>query len=178
MNAAGLARLFAWKSIYPPKQTYGACHQRLSSQIYLVRTCLRSIPVLRHGPPSLLRPMATTSADQPYTDFFRYTGGRWLWNEDQELRDRFTPFNVPELQRVAANSVGAQRCVAMTKLAEGSDNKTFKLVMDNGTTAIARIPHPIAGPKYYTTASEVATMDLVRGLYRPLELHHQSSCRL
>lgn len=50
----------------------------------------------------------------------------------------------------------------MTKLAEGYFNKTFWLIMDNGSVAIARIPHPIiAGPKYHTTASEVATMDFV-----------------
>lgn len=33
--------------------------------------------------------------------------------------------------------------------------------MDNGKNVIARIPHPIAGPEYYTTASEVATMEFV-----------------
>jgi len=49
----------------------------------------------------------------------------------------------------------------MTKLAEGSFNKVFRLVMDNGNVAIARIPNPNAGPEYYTIASEVATMDLV-----------------
>ncbi|EFQ98851.1 phosphotransferase enzyme family protein [Nannizzia gypsea CBS 118893] len=92
-------------------------------------------------------------------DFFRYTSGRWLWDEQQQLLDRFTPFNVLELQRIAARSIGSNHCVAMMKLAEGSFNKTFRLVMDNGSAVIARIPHPIAGPKYYTTASEVATMD-------------------
>lgn len=105
---------------------------------------------------------STTTSDQPPMDFFRYTSGRWLWNEEQELRDRYTPFNVPELQLVAAKSVDATSCVAMTKLGEGSFNKSFRLVMDNGSVVIAKIPHPIAGPKYYTTASEVATMDFVR----------------
>lgn len=79
-----------------------------------------------------------------------------------KLQDRFTPFNVLELQCIAAESIGANKCVAMTKLAEGSFNKIFHLKMDNGSTVIARIPHPIAGPKYYTTASEVATIDFVR----------------
>ncbi|EDN07706.1 predicted protein [Histoplasma mississippiense (nom. inval.)] len=44
-------------------------------------------------------------------------------------------------------------------IAEGSFNKTFRLAMDNESAAIAKIPHPIDGPKYYTTAPEVATMD-------------------
>ena len=87
--------------------------------------------------------MSTASDDHPYTDFFRYTSGRWLWDEEQQLRDRFRPSNVLELQRVAAESIGANSCVAMTKLAEGSFNKTFRLIMDNGSVVIARIPHPI-----------------------------------
>lgn len=102
------------------------------------------------------------SISDQYDMFYRYTSGRWLWDEEKQLQDRFTPFNVPELQRIAATSIKANKCVAMTKLAEGSFNKTFYLRMDNGSTLVARIPHPIAGPKYYTTASEVATMDFVR----------------
>ncbi|KAL3485358.1 hypothetical protein BJX62DRAFT_243005 [Aspergillus germanicus] len=36
--------------------------------------------------------------------------------------------------------------------------------MDNGKNVIVRIPHPIAGPKYYVTASEVATMEFARSV--------------
>ncbi|KAL4812746.1 kinase-like domain-containing protein [Aspergillus spinulosporus] len=108
--------------------------------------------------------MSSSSAQQSSADFFEYTSGRWLWDEEQQLRDRFSPFDVPELQKVAASSVGASKCVGITKLAEGSFNKTFKLTMDNGMNAIARIPHPIAGPRYYMTASEVATMEFARSI--------------
>ena len=104
----------------------------------------------------------STKSDSPYEEFFRYTSGRWVWDEEQQLRHRFRRFNVPELQRVAAASVRARECVSMRKLAEGSFNKVFRLIMDNGRVAIARIPNPNAGPAYYTTASEVATMDFVR----------------
>lgn len=107
------------------------------------------------------RRTSSVNTQQPYEEFYRYTSGRWLWDEEQELRDRYSPFNVPELQKAAASSVGAKECVVMIKLAEGSFNKIFKLSMDNGLNVIARIPHPIAGPKYYTTASEVATMEFV-----------------
>lgn len=69
-----------------------------------------------------------------------------------------------ELQRTAAESVGAQSCASITKLAEGGYNKVFRLVMDNGSVVIARIPNPNAGPAYKMTASEVATMDFVRFL--------------
>lgn len=33
--------------------------------------------------------------------------------------------------------------------------------MDNGTEIVAKLPNPIAGPAYYTTASEVATREFV-----------------
>ncbi|KAL1965694.1 hypothetical protein VTN77DRAFT_5194 [Rasamsonia byssochlamydoides] len=48
------------------------------------------------------------------------------------------------------------------KLTEGEIIKCFRLVMNDGQTVIARIPNPNAGPPSYTTASEVATMELVR----------------
>lgn len=108
---------------------------------------------------------------QSCTEFFQYTSGHWHWDEEQQLRDRYSPFNVPELQRVAASSVEAGKCIDMTKLVEGSFNKTFRLRMDNGINAIARIPHPIAGPRCYMTALEVATMDFVRILLSCIELH-------
>ncbi|KGQ00998.1 hypothetical protein PAAG_12306 [Paracoccidioides lutzii Pb01] len=60
---------------------------------------------------------------------------------------KFTSFNVAELQYIAARSVGVNKCVTMRKLAEGTYNKTFRLSMDNGLATIARITHPIAGPK-------------------------------
>ncbi len=96
-----------------------------------------------------------------YEDFYRYTGGRWLWGEEKELRDRYKVFNKPELQRITAESVDAESCSAMTKMLEGSFNKVFRLVMSNGATAIARIPYRNIWPKFYTTASEVATMEFV-----------------
>ncbi|TVY26231.1 Altered inheritance of mitochondria protein, mitochondrial [Lachnellula hyalina] len=104
----------------------------------------------------------STNSTSPYEHFFHYTSGRWLWDEESQKRERFRVFNVQELQRIAAESVGAQSCVSITKLAEGGYNKVFRLVMDNGSVAIARIPNPNAGPACRTTASEVATMDFAR----------------
>jgi len=94
--------------------------------------------------------------------FFRHTSGRWLWDEQQQLRDRYHVFNVAELQCVAAKSVGSKSCASMTKLAEGQYNKDFRLVMNDGKVVIARLPNPNAGPSFYATASEVATMEFVR----------------
>ncbi|KAH6690267.1 kinase-like domain-containing protein [Leptodontidium sp. MPI-SDFR-AT-0119] len=113
---------------------------------------------IRHNLP---RTMSTNSTS-PHEHFFHYTSGRWLWDEESQRRERFVAFNVQELQRIAAESVGAQCCVSITKLAEGGYNKVFRLVMDNGSVAIARLPNPNAGPTQKTTASEVATMDFAR----------------
>jgi hypothetical protein len=44
----------------------------------------------------------------------------------------------------------------------GSYNKVFALNFDNGVEAIARLPTALAGAPFFTTASEVATMEFVR----------------
>ncbi|KAJ5551863.1 hypothetical protein N7461_006561 [Penicillium sp. DV-2018c] len=82
-----------------------------------------------------------TTPNPEHEHFFRYTSGRWLWDEEQQLRDS---------------------CISITKLGEGGYNKVFRLIMNDGKTVLARIPNPNAGPAFYSTASEVATMELAR----------------
>lgn len=118
--------------------------------------------ILDRSPHHKLPRTMSTRALSNNESFFRYTGGRWLWDEEKQLRERYRLFNVQELQRIAAESVGAQSCISMNKLGEGGYNKVFRLVMDDGSVAIARIPNPNAGPTNLTTASEVATMTFVR----------------
>ncbi|KAH7377624.1 kinase-like domain-containing protein [Pyrenochaeta sp. MPI-SDFR-AT-0127] len=96
--------------------------------------------------------------DCDYEDHYRYASGRWLWDEESQLRERYKRFNVSELKKVAAKSIGAQACVSISKLAEGGFNKVFRFVVDDGTIVIARIPNPNAGPPFKTTASEVASL--------------------
>ncbi|EAW24094.1 uncharacterized protein NFIA_036660 [Aspergillus fischeri NRRL 181] len=120
---------------------------------------------LAHSPSSPpFSPVQTISehSDLQYEEFFRYSSGRWLWDEDIQLRNRYKRFNVSELKAAATRSVGAKACVSMTKIAEGGFNKVFRLVMDNNSTVIARIPYPNVGRSCKTTASEVATMDFAR----------------
>ncbi|KAI0104819.1 kinase-like domain-containing protein [Nemania sp. FL0031] len=105
------------------------------------------------------RAMSSVVTPDAQHEFFRYTSGRWLWDEEARLRERYRRFNVQELQAAAAKSVGAEKCVDMIKLAEGGFNKVFRLVMENGKAVIARIPNPNTGSPRWTTASEVATMD-------------------
>ncbi|KAM5468490.1 hypothetical protein MferCBS49748_003537 [Microsporum ferrugineum] len=97
-------------------------------------------------------------------DFFRYTSGRWVWDERQQLEERYREFNVLELQKIALELSSSGSCVRMEKLGEGSYNKSFKLTMDDGKAVVARIPNPNAGPSSLTTASEVATMDFLRNV--------------
>ena len=66
------------------------------------------------------------------------------------------------LQKIAANSVGRQRCVSIQKLAEGGFNRVFLLTMDDGFEVVAKIPYRNTVPSRYLTASEVATMDFLR----------------
>lgn len=94
-------------------------------------------------------------------DFYRYTSGRWLWNEGSRLQERFKPFNIQGLKSLAAKACGAQSCVSIFKLAEGGFNRVFRLIMENGAVVVARIPTPIVGPISKVLASEVATMDFV-----------------
>ena len=93
---------------------------------------------------------------------FHYTSGRWLWNEDEQLKARFRPFNVPGLKEAACQAAGTEQCMSCEKIGEGNYNKAYRLVMGDDQKVIAKIPHPNAGPSTLTTASEVATMEFAR----------------
>lgn len=93
---------------------------------------------------------------------FCYTSGRWLWNEKEQLEARFRRFDISGLQQAASHAVGASQCISLEKIGEGNYNKVYRLVMEDGQSVIAKIPHPNAGPPMLTTASEVATMEFAR----------------
>lgn len=84
-----------------------------------------------------------------------------MWDEKARLPVFYKKFNVPALKHVAAKSTGARNCMAMTKFAEQYTGKLFRLEMDNGAVAIAKMPVPISVSASLTTASEVATTDFV-----------------
>ena len=44
----------------------------------------------------------------PVNPFFSFTSGRWLFNNDAQVKSRYAPFNVDGLQRVASRVVGSQ----------------------------------------------------------------------
>ncbi|KAJ0417875.1 kinase-like domain-containing protein [Aspergillus carlsbadensis] len=99
-------------------------------------------------------------------EFFRNTSRRWIFNEPDRLNERYVKFRTAELQRIAGQVLQQEYCPDIVKLAEGGFNKVFLLRAKNGREVMARIPTPIAGPRRYTTASEVATMDFLRAVLK------------
>lgn len=91
----------------------------------------------------------------------RFTSGRWLWNERQQLACRYVKFDHSTLLKVAASAVGSKACTYVLKISEGQYNKLFQLTIDDRRDIIAKLPNPNAGRPHLTTASEVATMDFV-----------------
>ena len=77
------------------------------------------------------------------------------------LKERYKQFNVSTLKALAANSVDAERCILMTKVAEGGFNEVYRLVMSNGAVVIARLRHSNLDAASHSVASELATMDFV-----------------
>ncbi|PWY91337.1 hypothetical protein BO94DRAFT_573791, partial [Aspergillus sclerotioniger CBS 115572] len=95
---------------------------------------------------------------------YRYTSGRWLWNENEQLSRRYVKFNLDELVRIAVRVTGSSSCIQVQKLPEGNFSKVFLITMDDNKEVIAKLPNPNAGRPHFTTASEVATMDYVRNV--------------
>ncbi|KAL2852073.1 phosphotransferase enzyme family protein, partial [Aspergillus pseudoustus] len=100
-------------------------------------------------------------------DLYKYTTHRWLSNEQSELSKRYLKFNLQGLIDVAVSACGGARyCTKIVKCPEGPRNKSFILRMDNGVEVIAKLPNGNAGPAKYTTASEVATQELLRDVFK------------
>jgi len=137
---------------------------------WLLHTRVISYPCLRFSRPRFRflssSKLSSKSGEADHEEFYHYTSGRWLWDEEGRLAERYRWFNVEELKKIAVASVAARQCVSMVKLAEGASNKVFRLGMDNGSVVIGRIPNPSTGQLGLTLASEVATMDFVSWLSR------------
>ncbi|KKZ68406.1 hypothetical protein EMCG_00175 [[Emmonsia] crescens] len=95
-------------------------------------------------------------------ELFTYTSGRFLYNEKRRLEERRVNFDVAALKHAAEQHVGRGKIMHLQKLAEGGFNRVFLLTTEDGFQAIAKVPYMITVPKHYTTASEVATTDLLR----------------
>lgn len=136
--------------------------------------CRKSIQLARNAHVVFRTQTRSRHANRPveeHEQLFNYTSGRWLWDEQARLDERYKAFDVQALKDVAIKASGARKCRSITKIAEGRFSKVFRLIMDNGSVAIARIPMPVAGPLHLTVASEVATMDLVSRCMNRRECH-------
>ncbi|KAM5454775.1 hypothetical protein MaudCBS49596_002072 [Microsporum audouinii] len=95
-------------------------------------------------------------------EFFKFTRGRFVVEEADNLRRREIRFDMNRLAQVAADSIGAAQCISVKKYPDGMFSKAFLLSMDDGREVVAKVPNPNAGLAHFTTASEVATMEFAR----------------
>ncbi|EGE01928.1 phosphotransferase enzyme family protein [Trichophyton equinum CBS 127.97] len=110
-----------------------------------------------------LRDLRTVGAGPNENDeLFTYTSRRFLYNEQRRLEERRVSVNVAALKDTAEKYVGHGKIACLQKLVEGGFNRIFLLTSEDGFQTIAKIPYTITVPKKYTTASEVATTDLLR----------------
>lgn len=111
-----------------------------------------------------------TLLDVAHNLLYNYTSGRWLWNEEKQLKDRHVKFNLQALCNIASQAVGSRSCTDVTKMPEDNFNKALLLSMDDGKEVVARMPNPSAGLPGLVTSSEVATMDFVRTILSSLRM--------
>jgi hypothetical protein len=91
-------------------------------------------------------------------DPYAYTQGRWLDRDSQKRKAREIRFDFDALLDIAVKfSDGACEVVSCEKK-EGSFNRAFVILLDNGVKVVARLPNRLAGPPRLTLSSEVATL--------------------
>ncbi|GAQ04126.1 hypothetical protein ALT_1447 [Aspergillus lentulus] len=120
---------------------------------------------IQHGIPSMKQHYHAISSGTDWNsndEFFKFTRGRFIVDEAENLRKREIRFDLNRLASVAADSIGAAQCVSIKKYPDGMFNKAFLMTMDDGREVVAKVPNPNAGVPHFTTASEVATMDFAR----------------
>ncbi|PIA89672.1 Altered inheritance of mitochondria protein 9, mitochondrial [Cercospora beticola] len=92
----------------------------------------------------------------------RFTRGRFVCNEEYEMRQHHVDFDLRQLEKLAARAANATRCVHVKKFPDGLHNKALLMTMDDGKEVVVKLPNPNAGRPHFTTASEVATLDFIR----------------
>lgn len=97
-------------------------------------------------------------------EFFKFTRGRFVVDEKQQMELRKVKFDMNQLACEAAKATGSRECVDIHKFPDGLNNKAFNFIMEDGKEIVGKVPNPCAGIPHYTTASEVATMDFLRNI--------------
>ncbi|KAL4981480.1 kinase-like domain-containing protein [Aspergillus falconensis] len=95
---------------------------------------------------------------------YKYTSGRWIYNEHLRLTERYLEFDVPALKKAITAAYGhsTSDIISFFKLSEGGFNRLFQATFNDGKQIIARIPYPSTGPEHYAVASEVTTLNYLR----------------
>lgn len=101
-------------------------------------------------------------------DLFSYTSGRFVYNENSQLRRRHVEFNVAALKQAVIKHTGRNKIIDLVKIGEGGFNRAFLLTLEDGFQAVAKIPYNLSMPKKYATSSEVATLSFLRSKGLPV----------
>ncbi|KAM5445614.1 hypothetical protein MaudCBS49596_007350 [Microsporum audouinii] len=104
----------------------------------------------------------TENNPKPNHDLFSYTSGRFLYNEDLRLRERYIEFDVDALKESVTKHTDGGKVTNLVKLGEGGFNRVFSATLESGLQAAIKIPYPLSVPKRYATTSEVATLTFLR----------------
>ncbi|KAE8398832.1 kinase-like domain-containing protein [Aspergillus pseudonomiae] len=66
-------------------------------------------------------------------DLYTYSAQRWIWNEAQQLQNRYVSFDLNALIKIAEEAAGDNAvCVNISKLPEGNFNKAFLATVQDG----------------------------------------------
>lgn len=106
---------------------------------------------------------------------YTYTSGRWLNHDKLERDSRYIQFDFAALCTKAVELCPGAGKVIRYEKKEGGFNRSFVIIMNNGTRIVARLPTCIAGPRQLTTNSEVATMTYTKFEF-PRRLRVHCSC--
>jgi hypothetical protein len=119
--------------------------------------CQQIVSAILCSPPCFSLSYQCTTMDtglDPHT----YTSGRWLRRDKLEHNSRYIMFDFDALcRRDVELCPGAVSIVTYDKK-EGGFNRVFIFTTDNAKLVVARLPFALAGPRRFTTDSEVATI--------------------
>ncbi|KAF9007169.1 hypothetical protein BDQ17DRAFT_262223 [Cyathus striatus] len=120
-------------------------------------------PSHRSGPRAISTTSSSSRASEAVDEhaIFKYTFGRCIINERDELQKRYVKFNIPALKKAAVDAVdGATSVVEFRRLMDARYNRMISLTMDNGQTVLAKLPYNnLVGPIEPIVESEVATTE-------------------
>ncbi|KAK9485994.1 hypothetical protein V1527DRAFT_464783 [Lipomyces starkeyi] len=111
------------------------------------------------------------ASDIERDQFFKYTWGTWLKNDEAEKSKRYTPFAIGGINEIIrrlrdqSSKDQPSHVVSLASLSEGKNNRIYLAELDDGSEYILRIPYPLDWSRDARKAriqSEVATMDFLR----------------